>query len=824
MFHLRRSQPDQRLCKTSSEADVILYPYQSRVLKLVQKGQSVILQAPTGAGKTRAALAPFIAGFFDRPTDAPRKCLYITPMRVLANQFYAEYAQLAASYERRFGRRLNVRIQTGEQPDDRRFEGDLIFCTIDQFLSSYLMMPYSLPYRLANINAGALAGAYLVFDEFHLFDPEAALPTILHSLPQLSKLAPVVLMTATFSAAMLQQLSEFVYNAQIVTLSKDEITGIDTRGGQKARVRYWTVGDRSLTAEVVLAHHQRSSLVICNTVRRARELYRSLKQQAPPPTEVMLLHSQFLPDDRRQIEQQLQQKLGAQADRSKANLIVVATQAIEVGVDISAEVLHTDLAPPASLIQRAGRCARYPGEQGTVIVYPVKQYTPYAFKTDDLLRQEMDRALEWLKQRQNWPFDFQLEQEWVNEVSAARDEQVICGVKADRQNREQRIHQCQTGNRAGASRLLVRDVDSRTVLIHSEPEQLLVAPFDAIGLSLPVYSLRPMVGEWLQRSVTVPWRVKRLDESQEVDRSETNCPEYRWVEVSDVDDLSRSTVLVVHPMLAGYSPLEGFLPDQGNLSFISTIPARLPTTDRTTLSFQCETYVEHIQRVLQAFAEIALPELRFAATALEVAAEWKPPGIVLRAAWLACLLHDVGKLSEGWQRWAHAYQEAIGEPVDSKVALAHTTFDRRNRQHVQAEEKVSKQFSRPRHAAEGALACADMITNLLNRNQSLVKAVITAIARHHTPFVTNCESFKLGNTAANAVQETCKLEILPADIRDDIRAVRCNLLQPTHDDVAQFADLIVTPNDTYGWMAYTLVVRALRRADQRGTEMSNLTV
>lgn len=112
-----------------------LYPYQQRVKDLILAGENVVLQAPTGAGKTRAALAPFIEGFFDRPDTTPRKCLYVTPMRVLANQFYAEYRELAARYQRLHGCRLDVRIQTGEQPEDRRFEGDLIFCTVDQFLS-----------------------------------------------------------------------------------------------------------------------------------------------------------------------------------------------------------------------------------------------------------------------------------------------------------------------------------------------------------------------------------------------------------------------------------------------------------------------------------------------------------------------------------------------------------------------------------------------------------------------------------------------------------------------------------------------------------------
>lgn len=152
------------------------------------------------------------------------------------------------------------------------------------------MMPYSLPYRPANVNTGALAGAYLVFDEVHLFDPDAALPSILYVLQQLHGLAPFMLMTATFSSTMLQALATLLQPAQVVTLSAAEIAAINTRGGQPARQRVWQVADQPLQAEAVLARHQHTSLVICNTVRRAREVYAELKQQAPPDIEVLLLH------------------------------------------------------------------------------------------------------------------------------------------------------------------------------------------------------------------------------------------------------------------------------------------------------------------------------------------------------------------------------------------------------------------------------------------------------------------------------------------------------------------------------------------------------
>ena len=68
-----------------------LWPHQERVFDLLLKERcNIILQAPTGSGKTRAALYPFLTAL-DHETeyyrDFPHKCLYSVPMRVLARQF-----------------------------------------------------------------------------------------------------------------------------------------------------------------------------------------------------------------------------------------------------------------------------------------------------------------------------------------------------------------------------------------------------------------------------------------------------------------------------------------------------------------------------------------------------------------------------------------------------------------------------------------------------------------------------------------------------------------------------------------------------------------
>src|SRR5215212_6689797 len=103
-----------------------LYPFQERVDAMIRLGRSVILQAPTGAGKTRAALFPFLDGWRNDSATFPRQCIYAVPMRVLANQFEAEYKQTVDTYTTNFGLRElgKVCVQTGARPEDRKFEAD----------------------------------------------------------------------------------------------------------------------------------------------------------------------------------------------------------------------------------------------------------------------------------------------------------------------------------------------------------------------------------------------------------------------------------------------------------------------------------------------------------------------------------------------------------------------------------------------------------------------------------------------------------------------------------------------------------------------------
>ena len=789
-----------------------LYHYQEKVKAFIQAGKSMVLQAPTGAGKTRAALAPFIEGFFDlAPATFPRKCIYVVPMRVLANQFEKEYREYAESYQRKYRREMQVTIQTGNRPDDRRFEGDLVFCTIDQFLSSYLTIPYSLPRRLGNLNAGALIGAYIVCDEFHLLDPDSTLPSALYALKQLRHLAPVLVMTATFSREMLAALAKQL-DAEMLVLPPEEARAIEMRGGVTIpRRRVWRTAETGLTAEAVLASHQTRSLTLCNTVQRAQMLYRELQariQEGNEKIEVVLLHSRFLAKDRKRIEDELDARFGENADRSD-RWIAVATQAIEVGVNITCETLHTELAPASALIQRAGRCARFPGEQGEVLVYPVESYAPYGREAgergkDPAWVKEMKSAWDWLQAHNGKALDFAGEQALVNAVATPRDRRVLQGIDAGAATRGEAIRRVLHGDPPD-THLLVRDADSRLVLLHESPDAFLSNPYDASGFSIQRITLYGMVKGWLKREGEFPWRVLMLAEKHAA--SDAGGAEYIWQLLTDTQQVTGARVLAVHPALAGYLPDAGFMADRGAGTFRSALPLKANHATWEKTYYRLESYVEHVRQVLGAFVNLALPELRYAAPALEQAAGWSP-GSVTRAAWLACLFHDTGKLSIRWQTWARAYQKQLGAPVKPTFAAAHTDYESGNPRHKAAAQAIRGRYPRPNHAAESALAAGPVLVTALERNEPLVRATLTAIARHHTPFVDESQKYELEPQAGQHLDEAA--QFLPAEIRRDL-----NLAQVKTKGSGAVA--VIGPDNLWGWLAYLLLARALRRADQEGT-------
>jgi len=132
------------------------------------------------------------------------------------------------------------------------------------------------------------------------------------------------------------------------------------------------------------------TLAVVNTVERATRIadaVRSDPRLKGKATDVRLVHSRFRPAEREHWRDQF---LNKNACASGTDRIIIATQVIEAGVDISAGVLITELAPWPSLVQRFGRCARWGGTAQVFVVdlnpKDDKSAAPYAKNALDAAR------------------------------------------------------------------------------------------------------------------------------------------------------------------------------------------------------------------------------------------------------------------------------------------------------------------------------------------------------------------------------------------------------------------------------------------------------
>ncbi|MCP6760108.1 MAG: CRISPR-associated helicase Cas3' [Fischerella sp. CENA71] len=142
------------------------------------------------------------------------------------------------------------------------------------------------------------------------------------------------------------------------------------------RCRVFRAMSLPLSAQVIwdeiYAKQRQRVIIICNTVSQAQGVYRDLSSlNHECELSITLLHARFLPEHRAKKEKYLTDIFAENWRDNNDNTcqVLIATQVIEAGINITCEVLHTQLCPMNSLLQRAGRCARFSGESGEVFVY-----------------------------------------------------------------------------------------------------------------------------------------------------------------------------------------------------------------------------------------------------------------------------------------------------------------------------------------------------------------------------------------------------------------------------------------------------------------------
>lgn len=102
-------------------------------------------------------------------------------------------------------------------------------------------------------------------------------------------------------------------------------------------------------------------LIVRESVSKAQQTFEETQLQSSEDTDVVLLHSRFRHLDRQRISERLLKRLGppSRGVERPRRMIVVATQIVELSLDIDFDLVLSDPAPLGALLQRAGRCHRH---------------------------------------------------------------------------------------------------------------------------------------------------------------------------------------------------------------------------------------------------------------------------------------------------------------------------------------------------------------------------------------------------------------------------------------------------------------------------------
>jgi len=370
----------------------------------------LLLDLPTSYGKTSITIS--LSSLIDSKENYLfDRIIHVLPMRSIAdelgNNIRDELMKQYGDGEKKVEKRLAV--QHMSSPGSPFFAKRIIVTTLDTFILNFVKMP---PHELRKIFKYNVAHfefprsmiytSIVLFDEFHLFSPlgsreneRKSISSVVAAIKNLALTGvPVIVMTATMPNNLKNTIKNILETSGVKVIDETYKFGRDYEFDKRISEKKITVeecveakGEQFIEKVVDKAleniNKGLKTMIIVNSVEKAVRIYRRLKGYA------LLLHGK-LPDKTRKkyIERLENVRKYKDTDPEMAYKyqpdILVATQVIESGLNLSYDVLITESCPVDRLIQRIGRIARFKEHNnGRVIIIDDPSYRLYDSKVTE---------------------------------------------------------------------------------------------------------------------------------------------------------------------------------------------------------------------------------------------------------------------------------------------------------------------------------------------------------------------------------------------------------------------------------------------------------
>lgn len=381
-----------------------------------------LLFAPCGRGKTEAAL---LWAF-----EVCRKCnrnkiIFAMPTQTTSNAMrdrFIEWLNEAGFNEEEYvglyhGKSFvkfkeERKTRDGEEDEDElseedvkeikgeNFKGNVFFKPITVTTIDHLILSFVHGFPQADFALGNLQNAVIVFDEVHYYEKQT-LKHLVDMFKILRKMKiPHLLMSGTLPDFLIERANRNGKEEEISYELIEDGEGLNYTPFRVERYPELLVSKDELNEKVIdeiIKNFEKglNQFIILNTVERSQKMYKELKERLDDNhrDKIFLLHSQFTYRDRNEKEEKI---ITAVKKEKKRPVILVATQVIEISLDISCDIMYTELAPADALGQRGGRINRgnknwkENGKEYILKIFQPENELPY----DRDILQNTDKSLE----------------------------------------------------------------------------------------------------------------------------------------------------------------------------------------------------------------------------------------------------------------------------------------------------------------------------------------------------------------------------------------------------------------------------------------------